>query len=123
MLPIGYEQRGITLITFEVIEPGKVTAGAVNENTEHLEKVGCDRDALFIFLHRTKLTFDDRHELNTFQIPRKQGQSGTNCDTFIGGLNSINILLVFTLKSGIISHKVLYLLGEFKFHGNYLVIH
>ena len=65
MLLIGYDQSGITLIRFEVIEPGKVTAGAVHEKTEQLEKVGCDRDALFIFSNRTKLTFDDRHELNT----------------------------------------------------------
>jgi hypothetical protein len=68
-LLIGYEQSGITLITFEVIEPVKVTAGAVHEKTEHLEKVSCDRDALFIFSDRTGLTFDDWHELNTFQIP------------------------------------------------------
>ena len=95
MLPIGYEQRGITLITFEVIEPGKVTAGAVNENTEHLEKVGCDRDALFIFLHRTKLTFEDRIQLNTFQIPREKGQPGTTCDSVIDGLNCTNTLLFF----------------------------
>jgi len=36
VLLIGFEQSGITLITFEVIKPGKVTAGAVHEKTEHL---------------------------------------------------------------------------------------
>ena len=49
MLLIGCEQCGTTLITFEVIEPAKVTAGAVHEKTEHLDKMVCDRDSLFIF--------------------------------------------------------------------------
>ena len=121
MLLIGCEQCGITLITFEVIEPAKVTAGAVHEKTEHLDKMVCDRDSLFIFPHRTKLTFEDRIQLNTFQIPREKGQSGTSCDSVIDGLNCTNTLLVFTLKFGIVSHKAPYLLGEFVFQVNYLV--
>ena len=97
---IGREQCGITLITFGVIEPGKMTTGAVHEKTEHLDKMVYDRDSLFIFPHRTKLTFDDRNELNTFQIPREKAQSGTTCDSFIGGLNCTNTLLLFSLKFG-----------------------
>ena len=81
----------------------------------------CNRDSLFIFPHRTKLTFEDRIQLNTFQIPREKGQSGTSCDSVIDGLNCTNTLLVFTLKFGIVSHKAPYLLGEFVFQVNYLV--
>ena len=123
MLLIGCEQGSITLITFDVIEPAKVKAGAVHEKTEHLDKMVCDRDSLFIFPHRTKLTFEDWIQLNTFQIPCEKDQSGTTCDSVIDGLNCTNTLLVFTLKFGIVSHKAPYLLGEFVFQINYLVTH
>ena len=104
MLPIGYEQRGITLITFEVIEPAKVTAGAVHEKTEHRDKMVCDKDTFFIFPHRTKLTFEDRIQLNTFRYRAKKANPARL--VILSSMDSIAPILCLFLHWNLVSSRI-----------------
>ena len=116
---IGYQQRGITLITFEMNEPGNMTVGAVHKKIEQLDKEFSAWNALFTFSPRTKLSFEARHDW----ILGKQGQSGR--PVIRSSVDAMAWIPCLFLTWNLVSFpiKTLDLSGRVTFRGNSGVTH